>query len=151
MEQVHKNHQVAPLLGYCDHQFHQLMDRRLREYDISPMQCRVLGFLQRTSGEVNQKALEQFLMVRPSTVNGIVCRLEEKGLITRAISAQDGRCRLLTLTEQGRSFNSRFWDIAAQVNQQLEQGFSQDELSQLRSFLLRLADNLALALQEAHT
>ncbi len=145
----HRGTQLAPLLGYCDHQFHQLMDRMLRQYDISPMQGRVLGYLQRTAEPVNQRALEQFLMVRPSTVNGIVCRLEEKGLITRSISTQDGRCRLLSLTEQGRSFNNHFCIIAAQVNAQLERGFSSEELLQLHSFLLRLADNLALALQEA--
>ena len=141
----------GPLMGYCDHQIHKLMDRKLRKYAISPMQCRTLGFLQRVQGEANQKALEQFLMVKPSTVNGIVSRLEEKGLITRTASAQDGRCRILSLTEQGRSFNSQFWDIATQVNAQLEQGFTAEELELLRSFLLRIADNLSESPQEVDT
>lgn len=142
---------LGPLMGYCDHQIHKLMDRRLRRYDISPMQCRALGFLQRAQGDVNQKALEEFLMVKPSTVNGIVSRLEEKGLITRTASSRDGRCRLLHLTEQGRAINSQFWDIASQVNRQLEHGFTPEELAQLRSFLLRIADNLTQSPQEVDT
>ena len=147
----HQCEHFAPLLGYCDHQIHALMDRRLRQYDISPMQCRTLGFLQRAEGEVSQKALEEFLMVKPSTVNGIVSRLEEKGLIRRTTSTRDGRCRLLTLTPQGHSFNQQFWQTAGQVNSLMEQGFSSEELTLLRNFLQRIADNLTQALEEADT
>ncbi len=43
------------LLGYCDHQTHKFMNRLLREYDVSPMQCRTLTFLHDAPGEVNQK------------------------------------------------------------------------------------------------
>lgn len=74
------------LLGYCDHQTHKFMNRLLREYDVSPMQCRTLTFLHDAPGEVNQKTLERHLMVKPSTVNGIVDRLEEKELLR-----QDGQ------------------------------------------------------------
>ena len=73
----------GPLLGYCDHQACRLMVRRLRRFDVSPMQCRTLTYLHRQTGDVTQKMLQQHLMVRPSTVNGIVDRLEEKGLVTR--------------------------------------------------------------------
>ena len=38
----------GPLFGYCDHQAHKLMDRRLRQYDVSPMQCRTLIYLHET-------------------------------------------------------------------------------------------------------
>lgn len=55
----------GPLFGYCDHQAHKLMDRRLRQYDVSPMQCRTLIYLHETEGPVNQKQLERHLMVKP--------------------------------------------------------------------------------------
>ena len=91
----------GPLLGYCDHQACRLMVRRLRRFDVSPMQCRTLTYLHRQTGDVTQKMLQQHLMVRPSTVNGIVDRLEEKGLVTRSTGKTDGRCRILRLTEKG--------------------------------------------------
>ena len=81
----------GPLLGYCDHQACRLMVRRLRRFDVSPMQCRTLTYLHRQTGDVTQKMLQQHLMVRPSTVNGIVDRLEEKGLVTRSTGKTDGR------------------------------------------------------------
>ena len=55
----------GPLLGYCDHQACRLMVRRLRRFDVSPMQCRTLTYLHRQTGDVTQKMLQQHLMVRP--------------------------------------------------------------------------------------
>ena len=97
----------GPLFGYCDHQVQELLDRRLRQYDVSPMQCRTLTYLHEAKGEVNQKQMERHLMVKPSTVNGIVDRLEEKGMVTRTASRTDGRCRILALTAQLAEGESR--------------------------------------------
>ena len=42
---IHDATQIGMLMGYCDHQMHRLMTRMLRQYDVSPMQCRTLTFL----------------------------------------------------------------------------------------------------------
>ena len=131
------------LFGYCDHQVHKLMGKLLKRYDVSPMQCRTLMYLHGTDGQVNQKTLERHLMVKPSTVNGIVDRLEEKGMVRRSVSESDGRCRLLSLTEEGRRFHDDFQDVLRQVNDRLERGFSQEEKAVFTDFLLRAARNLA--------
>ena len=106
------------------------------------MQCRTLTYLQEAEGEVNQRMLEEHLMVKPSTASGIVGRLEEKGLVRRQTSRSDGRCRILALTDSGRQFYAQFCAIARQVNRQAEQNFSPEERETLRRLLLRLADNL---------
>ena len=107
------------------------------------MQCRTLTYLQEAEGQVNQRMLEQHLMVKPSTASGIVGRLEEKGLVRRQTSDSDGRSRILALTDSGRQFYRQFLAIAEQVNQQAAQGFSPEERDTLRRLLLRLADNLS--------
>ena len=112
------------LFGYCDHQVHKLMGKLLKRYDVSPMQCRTLMYLHGTDGQVNQKTLERHLMVKPSTVNGIVDRLEEKGMVRRSVSDD-------------------FQDVLRQVNDRLERGFSQEEKAVFTDFLLRAARNLA--------
>ena len=136
---IHEVRHLGVLMGYCDHQMHRLMTKKLRQYDVSPMQCRTLTYLQEAEGQVNQRMLEQHLMVKPSTASGIVGRLEEKGLVRRQTSDSDGRCRILALTDSGRQFLA----IAEQVNQQAAQGFSPEERDTLRQLLLRLADNLS--------
>lgn len=133
----------GPLLGYCDHQTHKIMAQQLREYDVSPMQCRTLTFLHEAEGEVNQKALEKHLMVKPSTVNGIVDRLEEKGMLRRTASQRDGRCRILALTELGMQFYDNFTTVVRQMNDLLERGFSPEEKQQFIELLLRVVHNLS--------
>ena len=134
---------LGPLLGYCNHRVLQRLGDALRQYDVTPIQCRTLTFLHEAKEPVNQRTLEQFLHVKPSTVNGIVTRLEEKGFLRRQSSAADGRCRILTLTEQGAAFYDTFRAIVAENNDFMEQGFTPDELDTLRQLLLRLAQRLA--------
>lgn len=107
------------------------------------MQCRTLTFLQEAEGEVNQRMLEEHLMVKPSTASGIVGRLVEKGLVRRQTSESDGRCRILALTDSGWQFYAQFCSIADQVNTQAGQGLSEEEKDTLRRLLLRVADNLS--------
>ena len=145
---IHDAQHFGPLMGYCDHQIHRLMTRRLRQYDVSPMQCRTLTYLHDAEGEVNQRMLEEHLMVKPSTASGIVGRLEEKGLLRRQTSSSDGRCRILALTDAGRQFYAQFRAIAQQVSQQAERNFSPEEKETLRRLLLRLADNLSETQEE---
>lgn len=139
----HGEGNLGPLMGYCDHQMLRLMARKLRQFDISPIQCRTLIFLQETEGEVNQRMLEHFLMVKPSTASGIVGRLEEKGLLRRQSSSRDGRYRILVLTDSGRQFNEQFRTISRQVDQQAGQCLTAEERNTLRQLLLRVAGNLS--------
>ena len=91
---------IGPLLGYCNHRAYQRMEQKLRRYGVTPIQCRSLTYLHRQPGPVTQKQLQQHLAVKPSTVNGIVDRLVEKGMLTRTPGEKDGRCRILRLTEE---------------------------------------------------
>lgn len=133
----------GPLFGYCDHQMQKRLTRRLRQYDVSPMQCRTIIFLHEAPSEVNQKALENYLMVKPSTVNGIVDRLEGKGLVRRTASPTDGRCRILALTEAGRRFYDQFAAVQQEATEWLERGFTPEEKALMLSLLLRVARNLS--------
>ena len=122
---------IGPLLGYCNHRAYQRMEQKLRRYGVTPIQCRSLTYLHRQPGPVTQKQLQQHLAVKPSTVNGIVDRLVEKGMLTRTPGEKDGRCRILRLTEAGQ----RIEDL-------IHRGMDPQETETLRRLLLRAADNL---------
>jgi DNA-binding MarR family transcriptional regulator len=53
--------------------------------------------------------------VKPSTVNGVLDRMEEKGLVRRSVSGSDARRRLITLTDKGAEqqalFQQSFLDV----------------------------------------
>jgi DNA-binding MarR family transcriptional regulator len=86
--------------------------------------------------------LVEFLMVKPSTVNGIVDRLEEKGLVRRTTDKNDGRYRVLTLTEEGVRYFDDLALVFHRVEERVERGFSPEELDTLRRYLMRVANNL---------
>ena len=119
------------------------MDVRLQQYGVTPAQARLLLYVfVHDEREVTQRDLEQFLQVRPSTVNGLVDRLEEKGLLTRTVSAVDGRRRILRLTPAGRVQQAQFESGIAETELLMKRGLSPEEGEQLRGLLHRVIQNL---------
>lgn len=80
--------------------------------------------------------------MKPSTVNGIVDRLVEKGMLTRTPGEKDGRCRILRLTEAGQQFYDDFESITRQIEALVQRGMTPQEVDTLRRLLLRAAENL---------
>lgn len=118
------------------------MDKKLRRYGVTPIQCRTLTYLHRQPGPVTQKQLQQHLAVKPSTVNGIVDRLVEKGMLTRAPGETDARCRILRLTACGQQFYDDFVSITHEIETLVQRGMTPQEVDTLRRLLLRAAENL---------
>ena len=127
---------IGPLLGYCNHRAYLSMDKKLRRYGVTPIQCRTLTYLHRQPGPVTQKQLQQHLAVKPSTVNGIVDRLVEKGMLTRAPGETDARCRILRLTACGQQFYDDFVSITHEIETLVQRGMTPQEVDTLRRLLL---------------
>ena len=132
------------LVGHCGHLGKRCLDLRLRRlrYNITPVQSQALQILSCTGREVNQRELEQALRLKAPTVNGIVGRLEEKGYILRRTSPADGRCRLVSLTEEGRALVETFRAALEETDRLFAADLTEQEQAQLRSLLLRIAANL---------
>ena len=87
------NCSLGQLLNHCSHLTRQYMDRQLRVYQVTPVQSFALIYLhgQEGTAEVTQRDLERELRLKAPTVNGIVDRMAEKGLITRTTSMAAAR------------------------------------------------------------
>ena len=132
------------LVGHCGHLGKRCLDLRLRRlrYNITPVQSQALQILSCTGREVNQRELEQAMRLKAPTVNGILGRLEEKGYILRRASPADGRCRLVSLTEEGRAMVETFRSVLEEVNRVFLADLTREEEAQLRGLLLRITANL---------
>ena len=119
------------------------LDNRIKDYGITPMQSRAMMVLYEHEGEeFSQKDLERALMLKGSTVKGIVDRLEEKGLISRRTCQVDGRRNNLILTEQGEQVRLRFKESLEMAESAMRGAFSNEELVQFREYLLRLIGSM---------
>lgn len=137
---------LGRMIAYCSRLARQYVDHSLRQasYDVTPVQSRTLVFLscRREGRPVNQRDLEQELRLKPSTVNGIVNRLEEKGYILRRTSPEDGRCRLISLTEEGQKTVETFRATLDGAGRRLASCLSEEEEASMRELLSRIIENL---------
>lgn len=133
------------MIGYCAHLGMRYNEKRLRQsgHDVTPVQSRILMYLYHQDGQpVSQRDLERETHLKPSTVNGIVSRLEEKGCITRQTSPADGRVRLVRLTDAGRRRAEAFHAIVQGTGRRFASCLSEEEEASLRDLLSRIIENL---------
>lgn len=132
----------GPMLGRCAHLVRERLEARLADWDGTQAQIRVLLYLSRHGGQALQHEVTAFLNVRPSTVNGILDRMEERDLVRRSISPEDARQRLISLTDKGRQRQDRFRSIHGEMEEVILRGFSPEEVRQFRTLLERAIGNL---------
>ena len=80
--------------------------------------------------------------MRPSTANGILDRMEEKGLIRRTADENDQRQKQVTATEKGRELNSLVQAAFQEAEAVMVKGLRLEETAALRLLLYRVIENL---------
>lgn len=87
-----------------------------RRHDISPSELRVLAMLRHRTddGRVSPSQLAEWIVQTSGGLTATLHRLEEAGHVVRVDDPEDGRGRLVQLTEQGASFyETMFADLTA--------------------------------------
>lgn len=133
---------LGPMLGCCAHLARERMDARMSRFGMTPAQTHVLLHLHQSGGQMPQRELLGSLKVKPSTVNGILDRMEEKGLVERTVSGTDARQRLVALTPAGREREEQVKQTFLEAEALIVQGLTKEETDTLRSLLERVIHNL---------
>jgi len=139
---MHCTDALGPALGCAAHLARGRLDARLSQYDVTPAQTHVLLYLHRKGGQSPQRELTAYMKVKPSTANGILDRMVEKGLVARRVSDADARSRLIILTDKGRERQAQFHKNFLEVEELMVHGLSQQEREQFCSLLGRVIHNL---------
>lgn len=133
---------LGPLLGHAAQLAKACMDDRVSRYDVTHVQAHVLLYLNCRGGQASQHELTGLRRVKPSTMNGVLDRLEEKGFVQRSISGSDARRRLVTLTPKGAEQQELFQQSFLEVEQAMVRGFDPEEEARLLALLERIIQNL---------
>ena len=134
---------------YCGHLARLCLENRLRQFGVTPGQAYTMLFLQKRADgeEITQRDLEQELHLKPSTVNGIVERMEEKGFLSRRPSPTDGRCRLMALTEKGEALATHFRSAIDDTEGLFRTALTAEEQHLLEELLAKIIANLESEVQ----
>ena len=133
---------LGPMLGCCAHMARERMDARMSRFGMTPAQTHVLLHLHQSGGQLPQRELLDSLKVKPSTVNGILDRMEEKGLVERTVSGTDARQRLVALTLAGRKREEQVKQAFLEAEALIAKGMTTEETETLRGLLERVIHNL---------
>ena len=133
---------LGPMLGHCAHLTRERMDARMSRFGMTPAQTHVLRFLRLNGGQMPQRELLENLKVKPSTVNGILDRMEEKGLVERSVSGTDARQRVVALTPAGLEREAEVKQSFLEAEALIARGLTEEETNTLRSLLERVIHNL---------
>lgn len=93
--------------------------RLMADHDVTGPQLSALNVLYRR-GELTGTRIAKALLLSPSTIVGVVDRLEEKGLVERRRDTVDRRRVMVRLTDSGQKLvrkipNSVEWTLATKV------------------------------------
>jgi DNA-binding MarR family transcriptional regulator len=95
------------------------------------------------AGEMSPGQLARTLHVHPSTLTGVLQRLQRRGLVRRRAHPLDGRRAILTLSAKGRQLDGTAQGtIEAAVGRALER-LTPEGLAQVKQALTVLAEELA--------
>ncbi|MGH8917276.1 MAG: MarR family winged helix-turn-helix transcriptional regulator [Actinomycetes bacterium] len=101
-------------------------------------QFAVLCALGRDRG-IDQTRLSLLASLDTSTCQGVVSRLQERGLLERARDPQDGRRWLLALTPRGEATLARVLPAVIEVGERLLEPLTRQEGVELRRLLAKVA------------
>lgn len=122
----------------------RIFDRLLAESGIDAFngaQGRILYVLWQKD-EISISSLAAQTSLANTTLTAMLDRMEATGLIVRKPDPKDRRNRLIALTEKARSLQEDYIKISEQMNEMYYIGFSEEEIMQFESYLLRILTNL---------
>lgn len=106
----------------------------LQSIGLTPALFAVLNYLQANEGAIQQQ-VGSAMGIDPSTMVSLVDRLEGAGLARRRPHPQDRRAREILISPKGRRALKRARELAEEVEDDVLQGLSDAERSQLVALL----------------
>ncbi|MFO0691192.1 MAG: MarR family transcriptional regulator [Myxococcota bacterium] len=126
---MNPDQQFGKLLKRVYHLWHQVINERLRESDVSHSQWRVVLEVSRSASPMTQAALAAELGVESPTMVRLLDRLAEKGWIAREPCPDDRRARYVRLTPRAQRLAEELEIVVGDVRRELLQDLRVAELA----------------------
>ena len=135
--QVGLDQQAIHLLRRAHQRAAALFTNEVQSEQLTPAQYFALSRLAEL-GPLSQNRLGRLAAMDPATIQGVIRRLADRGLIERTPDTTDRRRTLVTLTEKGEALLDRITWAALNVNESLMRPLSPAERELFLSLLKRL-------------
>ena len=103
----------------------------------------IISFVAERAGrDIYQKDIEDYFTITRSTASRVLSLMEQKGLIERQAVAQDARLKKFVLTPKALEIRGLMLEDAKKMEATLIQGFTEEEIETLLSYLERMKTNI---------
>lgn len=114
-----------------------IFKEHFEEYDLTPQQFGLLGFLWREDG-LSQALLSAKSQIDRTTMGGLIDRLEKEGLVVRRAHPEDRRAYRICLTEKGKELEPVLTPIALRAQETFIEKLDPQEVETLKSLLEKI-------------
>lgn len=132
---------VGFIMGVTYRKLANLLQHRLKQYEITPEQWSVLYQIDMADGLIQKEIAERSGKDKPTTTR-ILDQLEGKGFVYRKTGENDRRSFLIKITDKGKSLIQETTPIEQQVINDIKECVSSDEYDQLIELLLRISKHV---------
>lgn len=137
-----RHFKIAGKLNHLNILHRYFIHRAVSEWNIYPGQPPLLDCLSSRDG-CTQKELADLLHVSPASVAVSVKRMQRSGLVEKSADKDDLRYNRILITDRGRELNARCREEFCKIDERLFSDFSDEELTQLESYIGRMISNLS--------
>jgi DNA-binding MarR family transcriptional regulator len=127
-------------LRFAGRSLHLLQERWAEQHGLSEGRLGVLFRLYRR-GDCPMNDLAEDLDSTPRNITGLVDHLERDGLVERVPDADDRRSVRARLTPKGQARIESIWKQGLRHQYEMAEGFTKEDLAQLRHLCLQLVEN----------
>lgn len=128
-------HDIARLL-------HKNFDKKAQTLGLTRSQWSVIAHLMRHDG-IQQKMLADILEITPTTLVGLIDRLEKSGWLERKDDPADRRAKLVFLSPKARPVNEKMMKMGKATREDALKGINGNEREEFMKTLLRIRENLS--------
>ncbi|MCR9071566.1 MAG: MarR family transcriptional regulator [Alphaproteobacteria bacterium] len=129
--------QIGHLLRRAHQRATQIFLETFEDAGLTPTQWAALAMLAE-EGSASQNALGRMTAMDPATIQGVIRRLEERGLITREPDPDDKRRTKLCLSDDGKTLVRDATELGARVTERTLEPLDAGERKRFLEMLKRL-------------
>lgn len=94
--------------------------------------------------DVSQKELESVLNIRKSTISGIIDTMEKKNIIKRELSPEDGRSKIIKLTEENIKRHKEIVKKLEEIEKIITSNIPEEKMAVFYEVLDLMTENMKL-------
>ena len=137
-----KIHECIHAFMSTDRQRKRIFDKEVKALGIHHTQHRVLMYISKYDGLINQKQIADKFDVSPAAVAGTIKKLESNGYVTRTSLESDNRYNEIKITEKGKSIIQNTRSAFEELDRKTFKYFSEEEINMLMDLLNKMKKGL---------